>query len=285
MKMIYEHEIPKGSRLYFGKSAKLKRKIENIASEILEKYKFDEIVTPHLSYHQHNFINQEQLLRFSDCENNELVLRGDSTLDVVRIVTKRLGRTTEQKKWFYIQPVFRYPSSEMYQIGGEIIQENDIKLALKITSEIFSSLNINPLLQISHIQIPKILSSMLGLGLNVFENGNLETLLAQNEPWLSALATLQYPDQINKVLQIVPSELKEPLLQMQDLAQFHGNSRVIIAPLYYAKMRYYDNLFFRFIHKNDTFGMGGCYKLDDIHSSGFGIYTDRLIKHIIQEEK
>ena len=35
--MILEHEIPQGSKLYFGDSAKTKRKIESIASTILEK--------------------------------------------------------------------------------------------------------------------------------------------------------------------------------------------------------------------------------------------------------
>jgi len=34
--MILEHEIPNGSKLYFGATAKVKRRIENIASEILD---------------------------------------------------------------------------------------------------------------------------------------------------------------------------------------------------------------------------------------------------------
>ena len=42
---VYEHDIPSGTRLYFGQSAKLKRKIERAASEILEKNGFHEIVT------------------------------------------------------------------------------------------------------------------------------------------------------------------------------------------------------------------------------------------------
>ena len=46
---VYEHEIPSGTRLYFGQSAKLKRKIERAASEILEKNGFYEIVTPFFS--------------------------------------------------------------------------------------------------------------------------------------------------------------------------------------------------------------------------------------------
>jgi len=50
--MIFEHEIPSGSRLYFGKSAKLKREIEYVASQTLDGLGFEEIVTPLFSYHQ-----------------------------------------------------------------------------------------------------------------------------------------------------------------------------------------------------------------------------------------
>lgn len=282
--MIYEHEIPKGSRLYFGSSAKLKRKIEQIASEVLSGEGFEEIVTPHLSYHQHRFIDEKELLRFSDLQNHVVALRSDSTLDVVRIVTKRLGRTTEQKRWFYIQPVFRYPSKEIYQIGGELIDEMDLKISLNLTKKVFDALGVDPLLQISNMKIPQILSSMLGLPLSVFEDGNVEVLLSQNEKWLNSLVTLQYPSQIEDVLKIVPKELKEPLEKVAKLAHSYKNEKIIIAPLYYAKMRYYDDLIFRFIAKNKTLGLGGCYSFDDVHSSGFGIYTDRLIK-LIQEEK
>lgn len=276
--MIYEHEIPKGSRLYFGQSAKLKRKIEYIASEVLDAEGFEEIVTPYLSYHQHKYIPEEELLRFSDLQNHLIALRSDSTLDVVRIATKRLGRTTEQKKWFYIQPVFRYPSSEMYQIGGEILKEDNLEISLNLTKKIFDALEVNPLLQISNIAIPRILSKMLSLPLEVFENANIEVLLNENKPWLSALATLQYPEQISEVLDMVPEELKKPLNQIWDLAKTYKNEKIIIAPLYYAKMRYYEDLFFRFVGNNKTLGLGGCYELDGVRSSGFGIYTDRVIK-------
>ena len=43
--MIDEHEIPIGSRLYFGKSAKLKRGIEAVASELLENAEFEDDLT------------------------------------------------------------------------------------------------------------------------------------------------------------------------------------------------------------------------------------------------
>jgi len=108
--MIFEHEIPSGSKLYFGESAKVKREIEFVSAELLENLGFDEIVTPLFSYHQREcFDSSKSLVRLNDEENNEVTLRADSTVDVVRIVTKRLGRSTESKKWFYIQPTVTFP--------------------------------------------------------------------------------------------------------------------------------------------------------------------------------
>ncbi|MCF6206764.1 MAG: ATP phosphoribosyltransferase regulatory subunit, partial [Sulfurovum sp.] len=102
--MIFEHEIPSGSKLYFGESARIKREIEFVSAEMLENFGFEEIVTPLFSYHQHeSFDDQKPLVRLNDEQNHEVTLRADSTADVVRIVTKRLGRSTASKKWFYIQ--------------------------------------------------------------------------------------------------------------------------------------------------------------------------------------
>ena len=110
MDMIFEHEIPQGSRLYFGKSAELKREIETYAAKLLSQEGFEEIVTPFFSFHQHQQVDEKSLLRFSDKANRLVSLRADSTYDVVRLISRRLGRSTDHKKWFYIQPIFRYPS-------------------------------------------------------------------------------------------------------------------------------------------------------------------------------
>ncbi len=111
--MILEHEIPNGSRLYFGKTAKQKRELEYKVSQILFDENFEEVVTPNFSYMQHQSIEDgKKIITMSDEQNNQLSLRADSSLDVVRIITKRLGRTTSHKKWFYVQPIFTYPSTE-----------------------------------------------------------------------------------------------------------------------------------------------------------------------------
>lgn len=133
---VAEHEIPKGSRVYFGTVAKRKREFEHNISKLLEKLGFEEIVTPSFSFDlSKNSIREP--ISIVDDNNNKMILRNDSTKDVVRIITKRLGRSTTHKKWFYAQSVFNYPSKEQYQIGAEWIGcqtvENIIDICLQTT--------------------------------------------------------------------------------------------------------------------------------------------------------
>ncbi len=276
--MIYEHEIPKGSKLYFGKSAKLKREIENLAGQILEEFGYEEIVTPFFSYHQTKSISTKELVRFSDEKNHILSLRADSTLDVVRLITKRLGRSVEHDKWFYIQPVFRYPSSEIYQVGAEHIGSSDLKEPILISQKIFEKLKLFVNLQISNIKIPKIISKELGIDISVFEKGNIEEILSFDIKWLSKLAYLQNPEDIDEVIKIVPQSLKHELIKIKELCDKIEYKKIIVAPLYYAKMRYYDDLYFRFFEGNKTLGMGGSYTWESLRAAGFAGYIDAIIE-------
>ncbi len=278
--MVYEHEIPSLTRLYFGRSALQKRKIEAVASDILYREGYEEIVTPMLSYHQHESLDEKELIRFSDAQNHIITLRADSTLDVVRIITKRLGRSVEQKRWFYIQPVFRYPSLEQYQIGAECIDESDLSLSINDSAKILESLSLQPLLQISNINIPRLIAQRLGIGLEIFKSANLEALLKLELPWLEKLAYLQDLEGIDEVMQEVDEELCEELEKIKLLAEKIAYPNVVIAPLYYAKMHYYDNLFFRYIHDNVTLGMGGNYRYKEVDSIGFALYTDTIIEEL-----
>ena len=61
--MMLEHEIPSGTKLYFGETAKIKRKIEAIASDVLYAAGYEELITPLFSYHQHlSIANEKELL-------------------------------------------------------------------------------------------------------------------------------------------------------------------------------------------------------------------------------
>ena len=283
--MIDEHEIPTGSRLYFGKSAKLKRNIEATASKLLENAGFEEIVTPFFSYHQHVSLDEKELIRFSDETNNLISLRADSTLDVVRLMTKRLGRSTKQNKWFYIQPVFRYPSLEVNQIGAEFIGSDNLSLSIGICVEVFKKFDLNPLVHISNIKIPKLIAKELSLDLSVFERSELQKILSLDITWLEKLACLQNPEDINEVIEIVPENIKVELQKMKVLYEKLDYKNVYLSPLYYVNMRYYDELFFRVIEKNSTLAKGGSYESEGIESTGFALYTDALIENIMKEKQ
>ena len=282
--MVLEHEIPNGSKLYFGQSAKVKRNIENIASEILENSGYEEIVTPIFSYQQHlSIANESELIRVNDKQNNPISLRADSTIDVVRIIEKRLGSNTSQKKWFYIQPVYRYPTEEQYQIGAEFMGEKKLSSVLNVANEIFSKLEVKPLVQISNMKIPHIVANMFDeLSIDDFRHINIDKFLSLKVDWLSKLVYLQHESQVDELLQIVPDELKVELTKMKELCSESGCNNSVLAPMYYAKMLYYDELFFRVILDNEVYARGGRYKNDDVSSVGFAIYTDTIIEEKVK---
>jgi histidyl-tRNA synthetase len=282
--MILEHEIPNGSKLYFGKSAKIKREIEKVASDILDENGFEEIVTPIFSYHQHKSIADErELVKVNDAKNNSISLRADSTIDVVRIIEKRLGRNTKQKKWFYVQPVITYPTTEQYQVGVEYMGEKKLSSVLNLAVEIFDKLEVTPLVQISNMKIPNILSDMFDeLSIDDFRHLNIEKFLNLNIDWLSKLVYLQHVEQIDELIDMVPQEIKDELLKMKALCSEINCEKSVLAPMYYAKMLYYDELFFRIIQDNEVYARGGRYKNDDVSSVGFAIYTDTIIEAKVQ---
>jgi len=280
--MILEHEIPNGSKLYFGKSAKIKRHIENIASEILDNNGFEEIVTPIFSYHQHlSIADESELIRVNDAKNNTLSLRADSTIDVVRIIEKRLGKNTTQKKWFYIQPVVRFPTQEQYQVGVEFMGEKKLSSVLSLATDIFNKLELQPLTQISNIKIPEILVEMFDeLTIEDFKHINIDKFISLKIEWLTKLVYLQYIEQIDEVMAIAPKEIQIELQKMKDLCSEISCENSVLAPLYYAKMLYYDELFFRCIVKNEVYARGGRYKNAELTSVGFAIYTDAVCEEL-----
>jgi len=276
--MIFEHEIPSGSRLYFGQSAKIKREIESIASEILYGLGFEEIVTPLFSYHQHEcFDDQKPLIRLNDEENHEVTLRADSTVDVVRIVTKRLGRSTESKKWFYIQPTVTFPTKEQYQIGAEVIDGTFEKIA-KTTTTLLKQIGSKPVMQIANIRIPHLLNEKYGFSLEVLKSMHVEQIMGADLPWIEQLVRLNTVADLDN-LSIFPDDIKVELEKIKEAAQKVAYGNMIISPLYYAKMRYYDSLTFRMFEDNNLLAMGGIYTIDGVEAAGFALYTDECISN------
>lgn len=276
--MIFEHEIPSGSKLYFGESARVKREIEFVSAEILENLGFEEIVTPMFSYHQHEvFDDQKSLVRLNDEENNEVTLRADSTADVVRIVRKRLGRSTESTKWFYIQPTVTFPTTEQYQIGAEVIDGSFEEIA-RTTTMLLSEIDAQPVMQIANIRIPHLLNEKYGVSLEVLKSMHVEEIVKADLPWIESLVKLHRIGDLED-LTVFPEDIKEELSKIKEAAQSVNYENMVISPLYYAKMRYYDSLTFRMFEGNNLLAMGGIYNVEGIEAAGFALYTDECISN------
>jgi histidyl-tRNA synthetase len=274
--MINDYEIPAGSHLYFAASAKRKRTIENSCVAIFEKEGFEEIVTPLFSYHQ-TLKDSKQIVSLSDVENHKLSLRADSAQDVVRLISKRLGRSTETKKWFYIQPVLTYPSTETNQIGAEWIGNGEISDIANTTTALLDNLDQRYTIQLGNINIPALVAKESGIALEYFEKHNIDMLSSRNIPWLNQLIELSSPLDLPALFDVVPVSIKPELQKLYNAAQKIEYKNVIVTPLYHASLEYYDDLFFRFICGNDQLAMGGSYATEEGRASGFALYTDALI--------
>jgi histidyl-tRNA synthetase len=277
--LILEHEIPKGSRLYFGKTAKVKREIEQKITNELFNNDFEEIITPNFSFSGHQAIEDNtKLITIADETNNELALRADSTLDVVRIITKRLGRTTNHKKWFYCQPVFTYPANEYYQLGAEWIGHNNISDVINLNMKVLDVINIKPTLQLSNISLLQLAVKELNVDISLFKEGEVVQLFDMKIEWLTKLLYVKNVEDLELCISLVPNSMKEQIQSLINTAKDINYDKVIISPLYYSSMKYYDGIFFTVVEKNLTLAKGGAYSADDINSLGFALYTDNLLK-------
>ena len=274
--MIFEHEIPSGSKLYFGESARIKREIEFVAAEMLENLGFEEIVTPLFSYHQHEcFEDRKPLVRLNDAQNHEVTLRADSTADVVRIVTKRLGRTTESKKWFYIQPTVTFPTKEQYQIGAEILG-GSFEQIVRTSSMLLEQIGAKPVMQVANIRIPHLLNEKYGISLELLKSMHIEEIVKSGLPWIEQLVKINTVADLED-MSMFPDDLKAELEKIKRATEGVTYEPLVISPLFYAKMRYYDSLTFRMFEGNSLLATGGIYTIDGVEAAGFALYTDACI--------
>lgn len=272
--MIGEYEIPKGSKLYFGESARKKRSIETQAVEIFARHGFEEIVTPLFSYHQGS---QKEVIRFGDEANHAVAVRADSALEVVRLILKRLGRSTEHRRWFYVQPVFRYPTQEIHQMGAESIGSDDLSAMIRLCGEVLSALGLEPVLQVGSIAVLNEVQRLLNLPPETLQRHNLHELINREEAWLKPLITLSDPADLDGVIRAVPASLRPLLEKMAQTAANSGWDKVALSPLYHADMAYYDEGYFRFLSGGKQLAMGGTYESGEGRACGFALYTDTLI--------
>jgi histidyl-tRNA synthetase len=278
--MIFEHEIPEGSNLYFGKSAKLKREFETEACMELEAHGFEEIVTPYFT-----FFEQAGAIKVNDPDNNTLSLRADSSLDVVRLITKRLGRSTKHKKWFYIQPIFCHPSTEINQIGAEFMDYDDEASMIALAAKILSNADGKFTLQLSSAPLVKIAASESGIDFDHFKTRNIAKLKASKIGWLDVLLAVETVEDAKKALDISPEKVSMELGKLILTAGSLEAFSVKIDTIYVSSANYYTGIFFRIFDGNDILVKGGAYKTSSKNSFGFAVYTDNVIKKLEMENQ
>ena len=245
---------------------------------------FEEIVTPLFSYHQHSsFEDEKKLLHLHDEHNHTVTLRADSTADVVRIVTKRIGRTVSSKKWFYIQPAVSFPTQEQYQVGAEIF-DGSFDDVVNSATTLVEKLELKALLQISNMKIPLLLNENYGVDLQLLHDTNIEAILKLDLPWISKLVRIHKAEDLED-LEGIPADIQSELMLIKEMIAKIEYKSLIIAPLFYAKMRYYGSLTFRMFHENELLVRGGCYAIENINAVGFALYTDACINQKMQEIK
>ncbi|MCF6207495.1 MAG: ATP phosphoribosyltransferase regulatory subunit, partial [Sulfurovum sp.] len=222
-----------------------------------------------------SFDDLKSLVRLNDAQNHEVTLRADSTADVVRIVTKRLGRSTASKKWFYIQPTVTFPTTEQYQIGAEVI-DGRFDEVVRTTVALLGEIGAQPLMQVANIRIPHLLNEKYGVSLEVLKAMHVEQILRCDLPWIEALVRLNSVEDLAD-LSVFPDDIRQELERIKHAIEKVAYDNLVISPLFYAKMRYYDSLTFRMFEGNSLLATGGIYNIDGVEAAGFALYTDACI--------
>ena len=80
----------------------------------------------------------------------------------------------------------------------------------------------------------------------------LDAIILKSEyKWIESLVTISTKDDLND-LSIYPDDIKEELVKIKKEAEKINYSNLIISPLFYAKMRYYDSLTFKMFIGNKS---------------------------------
>ncbi|MDE6886635.1 MAG: ATP phosphoribosyltransferase regulatory subunit [Helicobacteraceae bacterium] len=279
--MTLSYEVPQGSKIYFNESARLKRDIERLAVEIFYENGYEEISTPSFNFTiDEKILTKRKIIRISADDNKQMILRNDNTIDVIKIIKRHLGNKIDNKKWFYIQPAFSYPSTEINQIGAECLEENSMGNILCVAVSIFQKLKLNPILQISNMNIPRLCAEESNIPLEVFYKMKLDKILSCDS-YLKDLLYIQTKSSLQNYIKKAPKFIKEELEKLLDSASYCHYENTIFSPLYYSYFTYYDSLFFRMFSENRVFLLGGKYRIDEVYSCGFGLYTNEVVEFIL----
>jgi len=168
-----------------------------------------------------------------------------------------------------------FPTKEQYQIGAEVIDGSFEEVA-KTAVMLLAEMDAKPVMQIANIRIPQLLNEKYGVSLEVLKSMHIEQIMAIDLPWIEQLVRVNAVADLDD-LSAFPSDIKAELEKIKEATQTVKYDNMVVSPLFYAKMRYYDSLTFRMFESNALLAMGGIYTIDGVEAAGFALYTDECV--------
>jgi hypothetical protein len=107
---------------------------------------------------------------------------------------------------------------------------------------------------------------------------HVEQIMATDLPWIEQLVRVNAVSDLDD-LSAFPSDIKAELEKIKEATQAVKYENIVLSPLFYAKMRYYDSLTFRMFEENALLAMGGIYTIDGVEAAGFALYTDECVAY------
>ena len=148
----------------------------------------------------------------------------------------------------------------------------------KTTIMLLEQMEATPVMQIANIRIPHLLNEKYGVSLDVLKSMHIEQIMAIDLPWIEQLVRVNVVSDLDD-LSAFPSDIKAELEKIKEATQAVKYKHIVLSPLFYAKMRYYDSLTFRMFEGNGLLAMGGIYNVDGVEAAGFALYTDECIAY------
>ncbi|NLK94979.1 MAG: ATP phosphoribosyltransferase regulatory subunit [Clostridiales bacterium] len=188
--MSNKYMIPEGTRDLILQDCKAKKKLQKDIESILDKWGYEEIVTPTIEFYQtfnsgFQNLKEEDVYKFFDSKGRILVLRPDMTIPIARVCATKFNNTDKPIRLRYCSDVFRVHESlggkknEYTDCGVELIGLESSKADLEIlltaldTLKVLHNTNFN--LEIGNIDFFN--SAIKDLNLNEEEIFSLSNLI------------------------------------------------------------------------------------------------------------
>lgn len=207
-------EKPLGMKDYLPEDARRKRFLEQTFQQVMERWGYQEVITPTLEYYETvgraSSTLQDRMFKLLDREGHTLVLRPDMTAPIARVVAS-LPERSWPVRYFYHAGVYRAQineagrNAEFYQTGVEYIGEASPMADAEVVA-----LALHCLMEagISHVR--------LAIGHVAFLDGVLKERLQEEEQCRNLKSALLNRDWVGYREQVlsapIPAEEKEQLL-------------------------------------------------------------------------